>query len=190
MTYEYLKNLKKHNRTLKLLNSDNFAMSMAFFYFVFIKKKHITVNHRDILSLLDDFLYNLNQTYGNIYPKTPKEYLNDFTNENSAYFKKYYGSNGELLYELTPYTQKAIEIIESLEKKEFVGSRSKFNVIFELLEELIFETNYSDKERVAKLKEQKAKIDRQIKAIEAKEDIRFDSSRIYANRRAEPEIKV
>ncbi len=178
MTYEYLKNLKKHNRTLKLLNSDNFAMSMAFFYFVFVKKKHITVNHRDILSLLDDFLYNLNQTYGNIYPKTPKEYLNDFTNENSAYLKKYYGSDGELLYELTPYTQKAIEIIESLEKKEFVGSRSKFNVIFELLEELIFETNYSDKERVAKLKEQKAKIDRQIKAIEAKEDIRFDSSRI------------
>ncbi len=178
MTYEYLKNLKKHNRTLKLLNSDNFAMSVAFFYFVFVEKKYITITHREILTLLDDFLYNLNQIYGNIYPKTPKEYLDDFASDKSAYLKKYYGSDGELLYELTPYSQKALEIVESLERKEFVGSRSKFNAIFELLEELIFETNYSDKERVAKLKEQKAKIDKQIEAIEAKEDIRFDSSRV------------
>ncbi len=178
MTYEYLKNLKKYNHTIKLLNSDNFAMMVAFFYFVFVSNKHISVTHSTILNYLDDFLYSLNNSYDNAYPKSAKEYLDDFVSDRSGYLKKYHGSEGELLYELTPYTQKALEFLESLEKKEFVGSRTKFNIIFELLEELIFETDLSDEERIKTLQKQKAKIDKQIANIEQKKDLRFDSSRI------------
>jgi len=178
MTYEYLKNLKKYNQTLKLLNSDNFAMMVAFFYFVFVEKRHISISHEKILSYLDDFLYDINRTYANTFPKPPKEYLNDFVSDKNGYLKKYHSSDGELLYELTPYTQKALEFLESLQKREFVGSRTKFNVILELLEELIFETNLTDEERIAKLKEQKAQIDKKIEAITKNQDLRFDSSRI------------
>ncbi|MBN2824326.1 MAG: DUF3375 family protein, partial [Campylobacterales bacterium] len=62
--------------------------------------------------------------------------------------------------------------------KEFVGSRTKFNVIFELLEDLEFETHYSDEERIKALEAQKEAIDNQIEKIKTKQDIRFDSSRI------------
>ena len=82
------------------------------------------------------------------------------------------------MYELTPYTQKTFEFLESLEKKEFVGSRTKFNIIFELLEELEFETNLSDEERIKSLQEQKDAIDAKIKNIQLKKDVRFDNSRI------------
>lgn len=178
MTYEHLKNLKKYNQTLKLLNSDNFAMSISFFYFVFIKSGFITIEHKELLSLLDDYLYDINKTYDNLYPKSAKEYLDDFSSDKNGYLKKYHGNEGELLYELTPYTQKALEILESLEKREFVGSRTKFNIIFELLEELIFETDLDDKERIKILQKQKNEIDKKIKAIKKKQDIRFDESRI------------
>jgi len=178
MKYEYLKYLKENSPTLKLLNSDNFAFSLSFFYFSFIEKRNITLTHSAILLYLDDYLYDLNQIYKNIFPKQAKEYLDDFANDRSGYLRKYRGSEDEALYELTPHTQKALEFIESLEKKEFVGSRSKFNIVFELLEELEFETHLDDTERIKKLEAQKREIDTQIAMIKSKEDLRFDSSRI------------
>jgi outer membrane lipoprotein-sorting protein len=148
MTFEYLKNLKKYNQTIKLLNSDNFAMMVGFFNFVFSEKKNITIKHSEILNLLDDFVSDKN-----------------------GYLKKYHGSEDEAIYELTPYTQKALEFIEGLEKSEFVGSRTKFNIIFELLEELMFETNLSDKERIKILQKQKQEIDIKIENIKSNKDL-------------------
>jgi len=178
MTYEYLKTLKKYNQTIKLLNSDNFAMMVGFFYFVFVEKKYITLKHSVLVDMFDDYLYDINLTYENAYPKSAKEYLDDFVSDKNGYLKKYHTTEDEAVYELTPYTQKALEFLESLEKKEFVGSRSKFNVVFELLEELIFETNLSDEERIATLQKQKKEIDTKIESIKNHQDLRFDSSRI------------
>ena len=178
MTYEYLKNLKKYNQTIKLLNSDNFAMMVAFFYFVFVTNKHLNINHSTILNYLEDYLYDINQSHKDMYPKLAKNYLEDFVNDKSAYLKKYHGNDGEAMYELTPYTQKVFEIVESLDKKEFVGSRTKFNIIFELLEELEFETNLSDEDRIKSLIQQKEDLDKRILNIKDKKDLRFDNSRI------------
>jgi len=177
-SFEYLKNLKKYNQSIKLLNSDNFAMTVAFFYFVFVTNKHIAINHTALLNYLEDFLYDINQSYPDAFPKEAKSYLDDFVSEKNGYLKKYHGSDDEAMYELTPYTQKVFEIVESLDKKEFVGSRTKFNVIFELLEELEFETNLSDEERIQSLLQQKSEIDHQIAKIKNKSDLRFDESRI------------
>jgi len=177
-SFEYLKNLKKYNQSIKLLNSDNFAMMVAFFYFVFVTNKYITINHTTLLNYLEDFLYNINQSYQDAYPKSPKSYLEDFASDKNGYLKKYHGADDEAMYELTPYTQKVFEIVESLDKKEFVGSRTKFNVIFELLEELEFETNLNDEERIKSLQEQQKEIDKQIENIKNKSDLRFDESRI------------
>jgi hypothetical protein len=178
MTFEYIKNLKQTNQTLKLLNTENVAMSVSFFYIAFVEQKNITLAHTTILSLLDDYLYNINQSYEDAFPKKAKDYLEDFCSDKSGYLRKYHGADDEPLYELTPHTQKALEFLESLDKKEFVGSRSKFNVIFELLEELEFETNYSDEQRIESLEKQKNDLDKQIEAIKSKKDIRFDSSRV------------
>ncbi len=178
MTYEYIKHLKKTNHTLKLLNSDNIAMSLSFFYVAFVKKKSITLPHSIILNLLDDYLFSLNSSYENAYTKSAKDYLEDFCSNQNAYLRKYHGNDDEPLYELTTYTQKALEILEDLEKKEFVGSRSKFNIIFDLLEELEFETQLDDEQRISVLKEQKRDIDKQIEAIKNNQSLRFDDSRV------------
>lgn len=178
MTYEKLKNLKSNHHTLRLLSSDNFAFTLSFFYLAFSKNGKITLLHSEILSYLDDYLFNLNQTYTDAFPREAKEYLDDFVSEKNGYLRKYHESADEALYELTPFTQKALEFIESLEKKEFVGSRSKFNIIFELLEELAFETTLSDEQRVAELEAKRSVLSQEIEAIKAQRDIRFDTSRI------------
>ena len=176
MTYEYLKNLKATNPTLKLLNSDNFAMTLSFFYTVFIQGRETSVVQSKMVQYLDDYLFALRAEDEELFPREPNAYLEDFTQ--SGFLRKYYADAEEPLYELTPHTQKALEWIEGLQKREFVGSRSKFNLIFELLEELEFETRMDDEERIAKLEAEKERIDRQIEAIRSKQDLRFDESRI------------
>ncbi|HHD72964.1 MAG TPA: DUF3375 domain-containing protein [Epsilonproteobacteria bacterium] len=176
MTYEYLKNLKATNQTLKLLNSDNFAMTLSFFRAVFTGARETTLPQSRILQQLDDYLYLLNQSYDGLFPRPAQAYLDDFAA--SGFLRKYYADADEPVYELTPQSQKALEWIESLEKREFVGSRSRFNLIFELLEELEFETGMDDKTRIAKLEAQKLQIDEEIEAIRSRRSLRFDESRI------------
>lgn len=178
MTYDYLRQLKSTNRTLRLINSDNFAMSVSFFYTVFIKKRRTTIAHTLIVQELEDYLYYLNEDAAASYTKTAAAYLDDFAGEQSGYLRKYYGDVDEPLYELTPQAQKALEWVESLEKQAFVGSRSRFTLIFELLEELEFETAIDDAARIERLETQKAELDARIEAIRAKRDLRFDASRI------------
>ena len=176
MTYDYLKTLKATNQTLRLLCSDNFAMSVSFFYAVFVSKRRTTVLQSELVRHLEDYLFLLNERQSGAFPKTAQEYLNDFAN--SGYLRKYYADAEEPQYDLTPQTQKALEWIESLQKREFVGSRSRFNLIFDLLEELEFETELDDEARIEKLEAQKREIDAQIDAIRSKKALRFDDSRI------------
>ena len=176
MTYDYLKTLKKSHQTLRLLCSDNFAMSLSFFHTVFVVSRRTTVVQSELVRHLEDYLFVLNEHENGVFPKTAQEYLNDFAT--SGYLRKYYGDAEEPIYDLTPHTQKALEWIESLQKREFVGSRSRFNLIFELLEELAFETELDDEARIAKLEAKKHQIDAQIEAIRSKTALRFDESRI------------
>ena len=151
-------------------------MSLSFFYTVFVAARRTTIRQSELVRQLEDYLFVLNEHEPDAFPRSPQAYLSDFAN--SGYLRKYYGDADEPLYDLTPHTQRAIEWIESLQKREFVGSRSRFNLIFELLEELIFETASDDETRIEKLEAKKREIDAQIEAIRKKTALRFDESRI------------
>ncbi len=180
MTYDYLKNLKSNHSALQLLNADNFAMIAGFFYHAFKSTQTQALMESEILTKLDDYLYAINQGYEEVkYPKKAKEYLDDFTHQRNGYLRKYYGyESDEPIYELTPDVEKLLEWTEGLQKQEFVATESKVKIIINLLKELEFETNLSDEERIAVLQAQKRNIDREIEAIESRQDLRFDERKI------------
>jgi len=180
MTYEYLKNLKSNHSALLLLHADNFAMISSFFYSAFKVNNLQSLKESEILTKLDDHLYALNQGYEEVkYPKKTKDYLDDFTHQRTGYLRKYYGyESDEPIYELTPEIEKLLEWTEGLQKQEFVATESKVKIIMNLLKELEFETNLSDEERVEVLKAKKRDIDREIKAIDSSQDLRFDERKI------------
>ena len=95
MTYEYLQNLKKHHITLKLINSDNAAFSLAFFDFVFNRQRFLSIEAHAIEELLETFQADLTIAYENRFPKEAKAYLEDWTL--SGYLKKYYNAQGEVV---------------------------------------------------------------------------------------------
>jgi len=180
MNYEYLQNLKSNHLAIQLLNADNFAMITGFFHYVFKSTGGQALKESEVLSRLDDYLYTLNEGYEEPkFPKTAKSYLDDFTHQNSSYLRKYYGyESDEPIYELTPDIEKLLTWLNGLQKQEFVATESKLKIIMTLLKELEFETNLSDEQRVQSLEAEKKAIDQKIKAIENRQDLRFDERKI------------
>ncbi|MDQ7047860.1 MAG: DUF3375 domain-containing protein [Sulfurovum sp.] len=180
MTYDYLENLKKNHLAIQLLNANNFSMIVAFFYEAFKSKKRQTLKETEILNLLDDYIYAINEGYEEPkFPKTAKAYLDDFTQESSNYLRKYYSyESDEPIYELMPDVEKLLSWVVGLKKQEFVATESKLKIIMTLLKELEFETNLSDEERIESLEKEKKAIDKQIEAIKRQEDLRFDTRKV------------
>ena len=180
MNYEYLQSLKSNHLAIQLLNADNFAMIAGFFNHAFKSTGSQSLKESEILTKLDDYLYAINEGYEEPkFPKSAKSYLDDFTHQNSSYLRKYYGyESDEPIYELTPDIEKLLTWINGLQKQEFVATESKLKIIMTLLKELEFETNLSDEERVASLEAEKKEIDKKIKAIKNRQDLRFDERKI------------
>jgi len=180
MTYQYLTTLKNNHTALQILNADNFAMIVSFFDYAFKSNQIQSLKESEIISKLDDYLYALNQSFDEAkFPKTAKSYLDDFTNQKSHYLRKYYGyDSDEPVYELTPDVEKLLTWLNSLQKQEFIATESKLKIIMNLLKELEFETNLSNEERIKQLENEKRDIDRQIKAIKNRQDLRFDDRKI------------
>lgn len=180
MTYDYLQNLKNNHLAIQLLNAHNFSMITGFFHYAFQAKQHQSLKESEILTLLDDYLYRLNERSEEpLFPKTAKSYLDDFTHQNSNYLRKYYGyESDEPLYELMPDIEKLLSWLKGLKKQEFVATESKLKIIITLLKELEFETHLSDEERIASLQKEKALLDQKIEMIQRQEDLRFDTRKI------------
>jgi len=180
MTYDYLENLKNNHLAIQILNAHNFSMIVGFFYEAFKSKKRQTLKETEILNLLDDYLYGINEGYEVAkFPKSAKTYLDDFTQERSSYLRKYYSyESDEAIYELMPDVEKLLSWLQGLKKQEFVATESKLKIIMTLLKELEFETNLSDEERIESLEKEKKLLDKKIDAIKKQEDLRFDTRKI------------
>jgi hypothetical protein len=163
MTYDYLKALKSSKSALRLIGSEHFAMILSWIYALFVARNRRRVEHGEVLQSLEEHLYDLNGRYDNPFPQTAKHYLDRFVRVEYGYLRRYY-ENEELFYEPTPDTYRVLEFVESLQRREFVGSGTKFSLIFELLQKLEYEALMDSSERL------KA-IDAQIERLEAEREL-------------------
>ncbi|HTI11416.1 MAG TPA: DUF3375 domain-containing protein [Puia sp.] len=69
-------------------------------------------------------------------------------------------------YQLSAYSEKLFQWLQSLEKKQFVGTESRFRFLFQTLREMVEYTEDDAVKRLEELKNRKAEIDKEIKKIE------------------------
>jgi hypothetical protein len=162
MDFGYLKNLP----AFKLLRSDNFSFFLGFFYYVF--ENNDKVAHIELEEKLDDYMFEYD--FGT---KHPKDYIEDMVK--AGYLKRFFEKD-VLYYELTKDVYKVMEFVESLEKKEFVGSETKFNILLDILERLNFET-LEKNERIEVIESKIAYLKKEIEKLQ-KEEIVYDERRI------------
>ena len=169
MEYEYLVKLKQTHPTLRLLAADNSPLVLSFLYLQFVKTNRRSAGFAELSSRLDDYLYQLRELYGEgKYPRDARRYLDDWADERSPFLRKYYVTgNDEPQFDLTPATEKAIEWIQDLQSREFVGTESRLLTVFQLLREIVYQSEEDPAARICKLEQRKAEIDDEIARIRA-----------------------
>lgn len=168
LSFEYIKVLQEINPAVKLLNAENLPLIASFLHQAFILPNQRTIAAETLITQLDDYLYYLRQTYDeSLYPQSAKAYLNEWAESHSGYLRKYYtrGSD-EPAFDLTPATEKALEWLQSLQQKSFVGTESRLLIITQILRDVATQTETDPKTRIATLKRQKKEINEEIAAIQ------------------------
>lgn len=74
---------------------------------------------------------------------------------------------GQTLYQLSAHTEKIFQWLHSLEKRQFVGTESRFRMLFSSLRDMVEKTEDDRTRRLEELKNRRAEIDREIRALEA-----------------------
>ncbi|MCB1189133.1 MAG: DUF3375 domain-containing protein [Leptospiraceae bacterium] len=165
LSYEHIKFLKEEHPTIKLIQSNNAPLIISFLYLHFKRHNNITVTGEDITQKLLDYLNHLKQVYGDgLYSDSAKNYLDKWTED--GYLRKYYSTESDdPIFELTPAAEKSIELIQELNKKEFVGTESRLLRIFDLLKKIVYQTSEDLDKRLSELNKQKDEIEIEIQKI-------------------------
>lgn len=158
----------EHSATLRLLRDKHAPLILSFFSFAFKSKNRLQVPYVELHSLLAQFLDSLNEEARQGVSLSPQKLLDVWSDDQHAFIRKYFELNqDEPMTELTADTERAIEWMQSLEKKEFVGTQSRFLSIYENMRKIADQTEQNPASRLAFLKEQKKEIDEEIKHIQA-----------------------
>ena len=156
------------------------ALITSFLYQVFIQPNQRSLPFDQAISRLDDTLFHFNDLEGdNAYPKKASQYLDDWASGSNAFLRKYYQKGSDIpQLDLTPGSEKAIEWLQTLQPREFIGTESRLLTLHRLLQEIVQNTAHDPEERIAELEKQKEALEQQIARIRAGITDDFDDTRI------------
>ncbi len=169
LSYEYLQHIRKHNPAWRLLYIDNSPLILSFLYNVFIKANQRSINYSEIITKLDDYLFHLHSVYGELlYPKSAKEYIEDWAHQENAFLRIYYPPNkDDPDVDINPSTEQALLFIQGLEQKQFIGTESRLLQLFQLIREMVNHTETDPQIRLLELQQKKKDIELEIKKVKA-----------------------
>jgi hypothetical protein len=176
--FEDLAWLRANSPAWRLLCAANAPLVLSFLNEVFVEENNRSIGATELASRLDDTLYALNQR-GHSFPKRPKEYLDDWASPEAGWLRKFYpDGTDEPHYDATPAVEKALQWVRSLHSRDFVGTESRLNTVFDLLRQIVFGTETDPGERIRELRRQRDQIDEQIARIQAGELDLLDTSAV------------
>ena len=163
--------------SVELLRLRNRDMIIEFLIEVF-SKNTVVITSDKIHTQLADFLEykkvendeDSEITVFDSYEEKAKKYILNWTNK--GFLTNYPDEQGEVHFELSAHSNKAMDWLANLKKEEFVGTESKFNNILNQLKELVEFTNEDTEKRIELLEEKKLEIEQQIQRIKTGEDIK------------------
>lgn len=167
MDYESVLFHITHSATLRLLRSKQAPLAISFLFTEFKLKNRLQVPYAELKEQLAEFLENLGEDSMLEYTLLPQQFLELWSHDSQGFIRKYFELNqDEPMTELTADTERALEWMQSLEKKEFVGTQSRFLSIYENMRCIADQTEDDPESRLTFLKEQRKKLDDEIKEIQ------------------------
>jgi hypothetical protein len=177
MNYDEIDQLRTHHPAWALLRSNNAALVLSFLGRVFVELNEGDVTASVLASELDEELYALNQRLGEErFPKSASEYLDDWASPDRGWLRKFYPSGSdEARFDLVPAVEKSLRWVGDLRTREFIGTESRLNTIFELLRQMVFGAEDDPERRLIELRRRRAELDEEIARAERGEVVMLDS---------------
>ncbi len=171
LNYDTLLLLQREHPAWRLLRSDHAPLVVAFLNRVFIRPNIRAMSEPDLAELLEDELYGLRQMSGtNTFPRSARDYLNDWASSEKGWLRKYYlHGTDDAHFDLVPATERVISWIGDLEARAFVGTESRLLTLFELLRQMVTGSEADPALRVAELQKRRDEIDAEISLVLAGE---------------------
>ena len=169
MEYDQLLLQRRNHPAWRLLAADNAPMIASFLHSSFIVSNVRTISRQRLASLLDDHLYHLHESAAEVlFPKPATAYLDDWASDDKGWLRKYYpAGQDEAHFDLTSSTEMAIEWLNSLGKRAFIGTESRLMTVFDLLRQIVDGTELNPRVRIAELQRRRADIDAEIAQVAA-----------------------
>lgn len=172
LTIDDIHSFFESSPSIKLLRTTSAQMIICFFYRQFKENQTPSLPEEKIIDDLADFLpeYQIEDEENNSssplkdYVIRAKTFITSWTER--GFLRNYESTDNEILYELSPSTEKVIQWLEQLENREFIGTESRFKDIFNKLQELVDHTTEDAGLKIRELEKQKKEIDKQIKDIQ------------------------
>jgi hypothetical protein len=149
------------------LTADHAPLVITFLDAAFREPNNRFLSESQLTVLLDDHLYGLRQLEGaDAFPRDPVDYLTEWA-ENGWVRRFYPPGTDEPHFDLTPATERALQWIDGLLTREFVGTESRLVTAVGLLREMAHGMEEDPETRIARLEKEKADLNRQIDELRA-----------------------
>lgn len=168
MDYDELDALRRGSPAWRLLRAEHAALLLSFLSRVFVDENIREISATELADRLDDELFALNQRLGEgTFPKPAKAYLDDWASADAGWLRKYYASGkDEPQFDALPAVEKAVSFVRGLRSREFIGTESRLNTLFDLLRQMAYGAEEDPVKRLDELHRQREEIEREITAVE------------------------
>lgn len=168
MELDELDRLWDRHAAWRLLRARNAPLVLSFLGTYFIEANRGAAPAGQLVSALDDFLYNIHRSEPDRYPAEPASYLEDWAAAESAWLRRFYPAGSEEVhYDVTPAVQKAYAWVEGLRVRSFVGTESRLQTVVELLRSIVHGTDVDPDSRIAQLERRRDAIEAEL--VDARE---------------------
>ena len=170
MALDALALMRHSNASWKLLASDDAAFCCAFFYQEFLAGNVRNLPEARLLMDMRPFLKEKHALAKEPQPEEEalegeaKLYLRRWSDEEHRWLRRFY-RNHMTYYDLTTSGQKAVEWLENLRSRSFIGTESRLHTFFNILHEIEHKANPDKKARLDYLRKQRAEIDEKIRRL-------------------------
>lgn len=167
MDHDTIDALRDRNPAWKLLRAQHAPLILSFLGAHFVEANAGATAAGPLAEALEDHLHALNA--GEVrYPRPALDYLDAWAAPESGWLRRFYPlSSDDVHYDATPAFEKAYAWVAALRARAFVGTESRLHTVVDLLRQIVDGSEADPATRLARLREQRDELDRQIAEAEA-----------------------
>lgn len=174
MNPEALIDLFEHNPSVQMLRMRNAPWILPFLYRLFKEEGNFLISEDQLihslsenLNIQEEGLEDLEEAridFGEDEQSRSRKYIMNWVQK--RLLQDFQEADGSIQYQLSAHTEKVFQWMLSLQSRQHVGTESRFKLLFNSLRDIVEHTEDDKSKRLEMLKNKRAEIDKEIRAIE------------------------